>query len=146
MRTVASFESILFRLPAAAADDSADAGADVATWLAERLREGGATVDTVEPDGQQWVVSFLMDAHAFQAIVGPVGDEFWYVVVEEPRGLLPSLLGARHHHSSPLGVQTVQLALASDPAIRNIQWHEWADFRRGGNGAFSHGAGTPTAP
>lgn len=146
MRTVVSFESSLFRLPAL--DDAGidDVGSDVATWLAERLREGGATVETVEPDGFKWVISFLMDAAAFEAIVGPVGDEFWYVVVEQSAGLLPSLLGARHRHSSPLGVQTVQLALEGCAEARHVQWHDWADFRRGGARAFSHGAGTPTAP
>lgn len=142
MRTVATFDSKMFKL---SGSETEPLGADVASWLRSRLQDQGIEAEEPLSEDFGWYVTFSTNQHCYQAVIGPVGDEFWYVVVERVVGLLPSILGLRHRHKEPSGVKAVQAALEDSRVVQQVRWHHWKAFRRGGADAFDHGAVQPKA-
>lgn len=141
MRTVATFDSTSFKL--SDAETELPLGADVAEWLRSRLHAQGIEAEEPVPEDFDWYITFSTAQHCYQAVIGPVGDEFWYVGVERVVGFLPSLFGLRNKHKESSGVNAVQAAL-DDPAVaQRVRWHHWKTFRRGGADAFDHGTLLP---
>lgn len=141
MRTVATFDSKTFEL--SGSEMGQPLGVDVANWLRSRLQAQGIEADDPLPEDFGWYVTFSTNQHYYQAVIGPVGDEFWYVVVERVVGLLPSILGYRHRHKELSGVKAVQAALDDPHVAQRVRWHHWKAFRRGGADAFDRGAEQP---
>jgi hypothetical protein len=142
MRIVATFESSAFKLPVDGETFAEPPGEDVATWLAARLRAQGCDVMQPVPEDFGWYIGFSLEGHQYQAVIGPEGEEFWYVVVERAVGLLPSLLGLRRRHKNPKAVLMMHQSL-QDADIRDVQWHSWSAFSRGGADAFTNGTNSP---
>jgi hypothetical protein len=141
MRTVATFDSKSFEL--SDSETEQPLGADVANWLRSRLQAQGIQAEEPVPEDFGWYVTFSTTHGCYQAIIGPVGDEFWYVVIERVVGLLPSFLGLRHKHKEQSGVEAVQAALDDPHVAQRVRWHHWKAFRRAGADAFNHGTVQP---
>lgn len=146
MRTVATFESPLFTLTLPDDGEGVEIppGHDVALWLASELRLGhDIAVEEPQPEDFGWYLPFTVEGEFYHAVIGPVGDEFWYVVVERAAGFWASLLGGRQRHNNPAGVLCIHEVLANCRDIGNLKWHEWAAFKRGGAHAFDEGVDGP---
>lgn len=147
MRIVATFESAAFKFPPEDISElSEPPGKDVAVWLAARLRALGSDVmEDPEPEDFGWYITFSTEAVLYQAIIGPVGDELWYVVVERVVGFLPSIFGFRRRHKNLGGLLVVHQALKETEEASQVQWHSWKSFSRGGSSAFDNGSNIPVA-
>ena len=146
MRTVATFESQSFNLTEDKEylKNEGCFGDDLGRWLIERLRATGAEAEA-EP-GQEdfgWYVNFSVRGQPFCAVIGNVGGEFWFVAVERVVGFLNSISGGRNRNVPAEGVQLIHRVLSSASEVRNLQWHEWSRFRKGGADAFAQGTPAP---
>jgi hypothetical protein len=145
MRIVATFKSTIFKFPAEDIRELTESpGKDVAIWLAARLRalDSGVVADP-EPEDFGWYITFSTEEVRYQAVIGPIGDEFWYVVVERVVGFLPSILGFRRKHKTPQGLLFVHKALKDAEETSQLQWHSWKSFSKGGASAFDDGMEMP---
>jgi hypothetical protein len=148
MRTVATFESNEFNLTEHRDYFMNEGcyGDDLGKWLIDRLRAAGAETDS---DPQQedfgWYVNYSLDDQPFCAVIGNIGGESWFVVVERVTGFLGSVLGGRHRNVPDRGIEILHRIFSSSPELRNLQWHKWGAFRRGGPDAFSSGSSSPDA-
>lgn len=147
MRIVATFELTTFKYPPEDISELTEPpGKDVAVWLAARLRAlDSEVVAAPEPEDFGWYITFSTEGVLYQAVIGPVGDEFWYVVVERVVGFLPSILGFRRKHKTPQGLLFVHKALKDAEETSQLQWHSWKSFSRGGASAFDNGIDMPVA-
>jgi hypothetical protein len=149
MRTVATFESGKFNLT-----EHKDYfinegcyGDDLGKWLISQLRAAGAETDS-EP-GQEdfgWYVNYTIGSQPFCAVIGNVGGEFWFVAVERATGFLGSVFGGRNRNVPESGVMQLHQLLSSSPDVKNLKWHHWEKFKKGGENAFSSGSSKPNAP
>ena len=148
MRTVVTFESDKFNLTdeGQSSGDYGCYGQDLAKWLIDRLRAAGTETDS-EPRQEDfgWYVNYSLGGQPFCAVIGNVGGESWFIVVERVTGFLRSLLGERHRHVPEAGVDILHRVLSTSPELRNIRWHKWEAFRRGGADTFSSGSASPEA-
>jgi|GEM_PF-3452168 len=145
MRIVATFESSAFTFPPENLIElAAPPGKDVALWLAARLRElGSEVIGEPEPEDFGWYITFSTEGELYQAVIGPNGQEFWYVVVEQVVGFILSVLGHRRKHKHPHGLLAVHNALKNANEANKLQWHSWEWFSRGGARAFDDGTDAP---
>jgi hypothetical protein len=149
MRTVATFDSAAFNLTEHRAHyvNEGCFGDDVGRWLIERLPSAGAVAEP-EP-GQEdfgWYVNYSVGDQPFCAVIGNVGGEFWFVAVERVTGFLGSMLGQRTRSVPIAGIDCIHHVLSTSPDVRNLKWHYWSAFKRGGAEAFDAGADLPSAP
>jgi hypothetical protein len=149
MRTVATFESREFNLtePRDYFINEGCFGDDLGRWLIDALRATG--VEAGPEPGQEdfgWYVNYTISDQTFCAVIGNVGGEFWFVAIERVTGFLSSVLGGRRRYIQASGVMRVHDILSAAPEVRNLKWHHWHTFRRGGATAFDDGASSPDAP
>lgn len=147
MRIVATFESTSFKFPLEDISEPGEPpGKDVALWLAARVGKlNSVLVEEPEPEDFGWYITFSTEGVRYQAVIGPVGDEFWYVVVERVVGILPSIFGFRRRHKTPEGLLLVHKALKEAEETSRLQWHSWKSFSGGGVSAFDNGMDMPVA-
>lgn len=149
MRTVATFDSPEFNLTERRGEFINDGyvGNDVGRWLIAKLRAEGIETDPEpRPEDFGWCVNYTINDERFCAVIGNVGDEFWFVAVERVGGVLSSVFGGRRRNIPESGVMRLHEILSAAPEVSNLKWHRWNAFRRGGATAFDDGADTPTAP
>jgi hypothetical protein len=149
MRTVATFDSREFNL-IEHRDYFINEGCfgdDLGRWLIARLRATGIQADP-EPRAEDfgWYVNYTIGNERFCAVIGNVGGEFWFVAVERVAGFLSSVFGGRRRNVPESGVMRLHEILSAAPEVRNLKWHHWDAFRRGGATAFDDGAAIPSAP
>ena len=149
MRTVATFESDKFNLSESKEYFMNEGcyGDDLGKWLIGQLRAHGIETDP-EPEQEDfgWYFNYTIGGQPFSAVIGNVEGESWFVVVERITGFLGSILGGRNRKVPDSGVTELHRILSSSPEVKNLQWHHWERFRRGGESAFSSGSSTPNAP
>ena len=149
MRTVATFESKKFNLTEHKEYfiNKGCYGDDLGIWLINQLRESG--VDTDSEAGQEdfgWFVNYTMNGQPFYAVIGNVCGEFWFIVVERVTGFLGSVFGGRNRKVPESGVNQIHSILSSSSDVKNLKWHHWENFKRGGTNAFSSGSSAPNEP
>jgi hypothetical protein len=146
VRTVATFESDSFNLKQARPYfiNQDCFGDDLATWLIDKIRRAGAIADA-EPKQEDfgWYVNYSVNGQPFCAVIGSIGGQCWFIVVERIVGLLGSPSGARNRCVPVSGIELIHNMLSSAPEIRKLRWHDWASFKRGGVPALLRGAESP---
>ncbi len=138
MRTLATFETDLFNTSETREYfiNPECYGDDACRWLMERLRAMGVVADG-EPAQEDfgWYFGFAMPEgrHCCVVVFRPGADAeagVWLAFVERDRSLLGSLLGGRRRGVTNGAVAALHAALSA-PEIRNLLWHERAEFERG---------------
>jgi hypothetical protein len=149
MRTVATFDSREFNLTEHRDHfiNEGCYGDGLGRWLVVRLRATGIETDPEpRPEDFGWYVNYIVDDEKFCAVIGNVGEEFWFVAVERVAGILSSVFGGRRRRIPKSGVMRLHDILSAAPEVSNLRWHHWEAFRRGGATAFAEGQPTPDAP
>ncbi len=146
MRTLVTFQSSAFNTTETREHyiNPGCFGDDLCEWMVARLKENG--VEAQEP-GQEdfgWYFYFTISdgEHCFITGYRPEDDEdagTWIGWLEKSKGLLSSLFGGRSKGISPAAAAAIHSVLSASPDIRNVRWHEKADFDRG----LEEGSPTP---
>ena len=140
MQTVATFESDAFNTTVEK-DTFVNPGCfgdDLARWLMNSLRARGI-VTSSEPGAEDfgWFMTFELPAGTHCCVVAHrPGEENepgqWLVSIERHRGFWASVFGGRRRDISPNSVRHIHEILSSDrEKIRNLRWHDFADFNAG---------------
>jgi hypothetical protein len=136
MRTVATFQSDAFNTTEERPYfiNPCCFGDDVARWLVARLQRAGLRAGPeVGQEDFGWYFNFAVAEGEHCVVLGfrdDDDDSTWIAWVERRRGLLGSLLGRRRSGIAPGALEAVHDALQA-PEIRNVRWHEQANFDAG---------------
>jgi hypothetical protein len=141
MKTFVTFQSDAFNSTAEKETfiNPGNFGDDMMNWLQAELRKKGFKSD--EEPGQEdfgWYMSFDVDGESYCVVGGYREDDeengdphAWILWIEKNVGFFKSILGQREKNISDKAIHAVQECLKANAEIKNIRWHEKADFEAG---------------